>query len=120
MSTGRDERPAVAVSLGDPWGIGPEVVAKALRDPRVGAALSPLLYGDLSLAAAMRVDRTDPATKAGEEAERAAGAFALACVDAAASAVEGGAADALCTAPLSKHRAALARPVSYSTATTVK
>jgi len=33
-----EPRPRIAVTLGDPRGIGPEVVAKALRDPGVAAA----------------------------------------------------------------------------------
>jgi 4-hydroxythreonine-4-phosphate dehydrogenase len=38
--------PLVAVALGDPAGIGPELVAKLLSDERVNAAGRPLLIGD--------------------------------------------------------------------------
>jgi 4-hydroxythreonine-4-phosphate dehydrogenase len=38
--------PLVAVTLGDPAGIGPEVVAKLIADKRVSAAGTPLLIGD--------------------------------------------------------------------------
>ncbi len=41
-----DTRPAVAVTMGDPCGIGPEVVARALSDPRVYAACRPLVVGN--------------------------------------------------------------------------
>ena len=41
-----DERPAVAVTMGDPCGIGPEVVAKALAQPWVYAACRPLVVGN--------------------------------------------------------------------------
>ena len=85
----------VAISLGDPRGIGPEVTQKALADPRVQAALVPVLFGD-------------PAALF--EGDRACGAEALARVKAAARAVMAGRADALCTAPLSKHRVALSQP----------
>ena len=38
-------KPRVAITVGDPAGIGPEVAAKAAADPRVVAACEPLLYG---------------------------------------------------------------------------
>ena len=39
------ELPAIAVTVGDPSGIGPEIAAKASADPRVTAVCSPILYG---------------------------------------------------------------------------
>lgn len=39
-------KPIVAVTMGDPAGIGPEVVCKALADPRIKRACSPLVLGD--------------------------------------------------------------------------
>lgn len=39
-------RPAIAITMGDPCGIGPEVVVKALADPRVSAACRPLVVGN--------------------------------------------------------------------------
>ena len=44
--------PRVAVTLGDPGGIGPEVVARALARPEVRAALRPLVIGCLEALAA--------------------------------------------------------------------
>src|SRR4051812_13967555 len=88
-------RPRVAISLGDPRGVGPEVVHEALRDARVKAALEPILFGD---------------APAHLDDDRACGAAAIEAVDAAMRAVHEGRADALCTAPLSKHRVALVRP----------
>jgi 4-hydroxy-L-threonine phosphate dehydrogenase PdxA len=41
-------RPIIAISLGDPAGIGPEIAYKAAHDPRVLAACRPLLVGDRS------------------------------------------------------------------------
>ena len=38
--------PLVAVTMGDPAGIGPEVVLKALADPAVRAACRPVVFGD--------------------------------------------------------------------------
>jgi 4-hydroxythreonine-4-phosphate dehydrogenase len=119
-------KPRIAISLGDPCGIGPEVVAAALADPRVALACAPVVYGDrgaLADAAALRnvplmaslreVTALAPAERlpglpAGDGAN--AGAAALAYVDAAIDAVLAGEADALCTAPLSKHRVSLTAP----------
>ena len=38
-------RPAIAVTVGDPSGIGPEIAVKASRDARVTAACRPVIYG---------------------------------------------------------------------------
>ena len=50
-STGRAglDRPLVAITLGDPAGIGPEIVVKALMDEEVYHALRPLVIGDRSV-----------------------------------------------------------------------
>jgi 4-phospho-D-threonate 3-dehydrogenase / 4-phospho-D-erythronate 3-dehydrogenase len=37
--------PRIAITVGDPAGIGPEVAAKAAGDPRVRSACEPVLYG---------------------------------------------------------------------------
>jgi 4-hydroxythreonine-4-phosphate dehydrogenase len=39
------ERPRIALTVGDPSGIGPEIARKAARDPRVIAVCEPVLYG---------------------------------------------------------------------------
>lgn len=41
-------KPRLAITLGDPAGIGPEIVAKALRDKRVRAACEPVVLGNPS------------------------------------------------------------------------
>jgi 4-hydroxythreonine-4-phosphate dehydrogenase len=38
-------KPRIAITAGDPAGIGPEVAAKAAADPRVLAACEPVVYG---------------------------------------------------------------------------
>ncbi len=51
----RSSLPLVAVTMGDPVGIGPEIIPKALGDPRVLRSCRPVIYGDaarLSAAAA--------------------------------------------------------------------
>lgn len=39
-------KPRIAITLGDPAGIGPEIVSKALGHPRVLAACEPVVVGD--------------------------------------------------------------------------
>lgn len=42
-----DKRPLIAITMGDPAGIGPEVVLKALADEEMRALCRPLVVGDL-------------------------------------------------------------------------
>jgi 4-hydroxythreonine-4-phosphate dehydrogenase len=39
-------KPIVAITMGDPAGIGPEVILKALADPAIKRACNPLILGD--------------------------------------------------------------------------
>jgi len=39
-------RPLLAITMGDPAGVGPEIIAKALSDPEVYAICRPLVVGD--------------------------------------------------------------------------
>ena len=41
-----DTKPLLAITMGDPAGTGPEIVAKALAEPQVRAACRPLVIGD--------------------------------------------------------------------------
>ncbi len=41
-----EERPLVALTMGDVAGIGPEVIARAWNDPRLHALARPLVIGD--------------------------------------------------------------------------
>jgi 4-hydroxythreonine-4-phosphate dehydrogenase len=102
------ERPRVALTIGDPAGIGPEVVAAALRAiPRADAEL--VAYGDVDAlrcaggvldgiatrpfaTASVRPGRPDPASAAG----------VVASIQAAARDCLSGALDAMVTAPISK------------------
>ena len=49
MDTDEKAIPVVAVTIGDPSGIGPEVVLKALSDPEVAALARWILVGDLGI-----------------------------------------------------------------------
>ena len=40
------ERPVVAVSMGDPAGVGPELALRILNDPQVDACCVPVIFGD--------------------------------------------------------------------------
>src|SRR5512137_618696 len=121
----------VAVSLGDPSGIGPEVTARALAAMRGGIA--PLLFGDASFARLARSAGLDlsvvapgdplprgaalvPVTRLAAADRRpgrpspAGGAASLAYLESAFDALSLGRAGALCTAPLSKAQVALRLP----------
>src|SRR5436190_1529825 len=41
-----DKRPILALTIGDPAGIGPEIVAKGLREQAITDKLRPLVIGD--------------------------------------------------------------------------
>ena len=119
--------PRVGISLGDPSGIGPEVLALALEVPRVRQALVPVVFGDgptldrfpslrdLPLRAAADLGRSAGAARVAvtELAERdrrpgkpsrAGGKAQLAYVQALVQAARDGHLDALCTAPVSKEQ----------------
>ena len=90
-------RPRVALTVGDPAGIGPEIVRKAVADPRVLEVCEPLVYGPADAAAY-------PPGRLSAEAGRAAyDAIVRAATDAMAGRV-----DAIATAPVSKEAFALA------------
>ncbi|MCO5170371.1 MAG: 4-hydroxythreonine-4-phosphate dehydrogenase PdxA [Planctomycetes bacterium] len=116
-------RPRLAVSLGDPAGIGPEVVLAALARPEVVARADAVVVGDAGLiaAAAERLGLPAPgAVHAPPEvacaparlfegrASAEGGRAAAAAVRAAVALVTGGQADALVTAPLNKEALGLA------------
>ncbi len=69
------EKPAIAITMGDPCGIGPEVVVKALTDPRVYASCRPVVIGSAyAMQQAVRVagrpltvNETDDLTAAGQD-----------------------------------------------------
>lgn len=46
---GRPARPLLGITMGDPAGIGPEVIAKALAGPRLRRVCFPLVIGSLSV-----------------------------------------------------------------------
>ena len=46
-SRSTDQRPLIAITMGDPAGVGPEITAKALANPKIRAVCSAVVVGDL-------------------------------------------------------------------------
>ncbi|RMG20050.1 MAG: 4-hydroxythreonine-4-phosphate dehydrogenase PdxA [Deltaproteobacteria bacterium] len=131
-------KPRVAISLGDPCGIAPEVIVRALGEPRVRETLTPLVFGDEAIwRRAIDLTGVDPdlpfvrphqipedrsvgavvtvtdlghaAAPYGGETEASARAQ-LGYLDAAVEAAIRGDADALCTGPVTKSAVAKVEP----------
>jgi 4-hydroxythreonine-4-phosphate dehydrogenase len=88
-------KPRIAITLGDPAGIGPEIVAKALRDPRVLKSCKPVVLGNTG---GIRMGVPS----------RAAGLRAIEALKEGLFLVQSGEAQALVTAPVSKESFRLA------------
>lgn len=93
-------RPRLAVTLGDPRGIGPEIVAKALTDERVRAAADLVLVGPEGTEVAVdeAIGRWSPGTGAA-----AAGRLAGRAIERAVELAQSGAVAGIVTAPIDKH-----------------
>jgi 4-hydroxythreonine-4-phosphate dehydrogenase len=88
-------KPRIAITLGDPAGVGPEIVLKALRNPRVRRACAPIVMGKIA-----RVRMGHPS--------REAGLCAIQALNEGLALVQSGRAEALVTAPVSKESFRLA------------
>jgi 4-phospho-D-threonate 3-dehydrogenase / 4-phospho-D-erythronate 3-dehydrogenase len=125
-----DARPVIAVTMGDPAGVGPEVVVKALATAEVRAMCRPVVIGDaarLRLAAQLcgisidirvidspadaadhpaTIDVIEPAAVSADIAwgavSPAAGEAAFRFIERAAQLAIAGDVQAICTAPLNK------------------
>lgn len=103
-------RVRVGISMGDPSGIGPEIICQALADRRVRRALVPVVFGDgPSLRKLIGVEVRAVTALAAEDRRpgkpsRAGGGAQLRYIHAAVAAAKGGEVDALCTAPVSKEQ----------------
>src|SRR5688572_26362406 len=84
-------KPRIALTVGDPAGIGPEIARMASEDPRVLDVCEPVLYGPPDLTAFTSGEVSAPAGLAAYEAICAAVRDALA-----------GRVDGIATAPVSK------------------
>lgn len=93
-------RPRLAITLGDPRGVGPEIVEKALDDPAVQQACEPVIVGPRG--ASTDVDESIGSwTPSGDEA--AAGRLAGLAIERAAMLAQRRTVDGLVTAPIDKH-----------------
>jgi 4-hydroxythreonine-4-phosphate dehydrogenase len=84
-------KPRIAITVGDPAGIGPEIASRAVADPRVLAACDPVLYqpaGDVSYRAG--------------ELSADAGRAAYECIVRAVGDARARLVDAIATAPVNK------------------
>src|SRR5438105_655015 len=87
--------PRIAITTGDPSGIGPEIAEKAARDARVRGVCEPLIYG---------AEQTfEPGRLSAEAGQAAYESVVRAVRDAQAGGVS-----AIATAPLNKEALALA------------
>jgi 4-hydroxythreonine-4-phosphate dehydrogenase len=89
--------PRVAITVGDPAGIGPEIVARAIADARVTEVCEPVVYGPPDLT------RFRPGQLSAE-----AGRAAYDAIVAAVNDVRAGRVEAMATAPVNKEAFALA------------
>ena len=132
-----EKKPAIAITMGDPCGIGPEVVVKAMADPQVYKSCRPLVVGNVH-AMEQAVSLTGLAVKINETGDPAGaglepgvidvvdihnlnpeditvgqinptcGQAAMEWVTKAGELALAGVVDALATAPLNKEAASLA------------
>ena len=94
------KKPRVAVTVGDPAGIGPEISLKAASHPDVRAVCEPVLYGPTS---GSELERFDAGRVSAEAGQCAYDAIIRAVADAQAGRV-----DAIATAPINKEAFAAA------------
>jgi len=123
-------RPTIAITMGDPAGIGPEIIMKALAHPEVNDLCRPLVIGDaerlrqagrivgsgLTVEARAEAGEVDFGTGAVQcvdlhcvpedlpfgRVSPVAGETAYRCIAKAVEVVQAGQAQGICTAPLSK------------------
>jgi len=127
-----ERKPRIAITMGDPAGVGPEICLKGLRDPALYAQAEWAIVGDKALLAAEakrcgleeilhRVEVVDPGALGGHivEAGRLSaecGAAAVEYVRAATEMCLRGETDAMVTAPLNKEAVSMSgRPFSGHT-----
>lgn len=97
-----DDRPRIAITLGDPRGIGPEVTAGALADPEIADAAEWVLVGPASL---LRPgwDDVSAGEWTAEDGAAAAGRVAGEAIRVATEMALAGEVDAIVTAPIEKN-----------------
>lgn len=125
MKSERQDLPTIAVSSGDPAGIGPEVVVKALADAEIAGLARWIVVGDAGVlerfgdfpgaaggngVQVLDLGKIDLAQYAPGRLSEAAGRASIAYIRAAAELCLEGKADAMVTAPINKEAVALSEP----------
>jgi 4-phospho-D-threonate 3-dehydrogenase / 4-phospho-D-erythronate 3-dehydrogenase len=109
--------PRIAITMGDPAGVGPELCLRLLRDERVRAVCAPIIYGDRGVltrvaehlnwpppdaALVLAHQAIDPAAVTPGDVSAACGRAAYRYVTSAIDAALAGTVDAIATGPLHK------------------
>lgn len=93
MSKSRNKLPVIGITMGDPKGIGPEIIRKVLASPKVKGRFHPVLFGDLEF-----FDYKKAASLTPKECGRLSGFY----IEQAVQAILRKKIDAIVTAPISK------------------
>ena len=101
--------PRIGISAGDPSGISAEILSKALSQPQLQHAFTPIVFGDASLASVLpshvelqAITHLPPEDRRPGCPSLAGGKAQMAYIDAAIAAAKNKTLEALCTAPVSK------------------
>ncbi|MBI5237197.1 MAG: 4-hydroxythreonine-4-phosphate dehydrogenase PdxA [Deltaproteobacteria bacterium] len=113
-------KPVIAITMGDPVGVGPEIILKALNDPKVRRISDPLVIGDEGLlhflakklklkppvkGAVVSVSELDPKGLRPGHPDKKSGKAMIDYIEEAVYMAALGDADAVVTAPISKEAA---------------
>ena len=79
-TVGQADRPIIGLTVGDPAGIGPEIVVKALRDPKIYDTVRPLVFADRAVLA-QTLDALGDTSKLHAVQEPSAGRYQVGWVD---------------------------------------
>ena len=107
-------KPRVGISMGDPSGIGPEIIAASLRTAKVKAVLRPIVFGDAGIfrsqvfagvnADLRAITSLRPGDRKPGRPSLAGGKAQLAYIEAAVDAARRCEIEAICTGPVSKEQ----------------
>ena len=102
MSRGSSTRPRLAVSLGDPRGIGPEISAAALADPRVREACDLVIVGPRNAGVPVDVEIGDWSARDANDSKALAGRMSGDAIVRAVELAQRGEVAGIVTAPIDK------------------
>lgn len=109
-------KPVIGITMGDPAGIGPEIVAKAVSNKSVRSLCKPIIYGSAQYLQVPKVELVEIHTAArirpGKKSVQS-GKAALAYLDVALKAALASEIDGLVTAPISKAAVHMAGHIDF-------